>query len=142
MSHCINQVGQINFYFSTHFLVTKNVLKTSLKEQDCPLRSLNHLNHHAMENMLKGKLSIIFQLHLPKDYWKCIWIFSRLYYCTHRQTEALHFLSSPRWNGGFTNETAICEELTDLSECEKETACKEMASGMWYTIASVSWIHG
>ena len=46
-------------------------------------------------------------------------------------------MSSPRWNGGFINETAICEALTNLSQCEAETECKEMAKGILYTTASV-----
>ena len=47
-------------------------------------------------------------------------------------------MSSPRWNSnGVINETAICEALTNLSQCEAETECKEMAKGILYTTASV-----
>merc|ERR1712045_500980 len=57
--------------------------------------------------------------------------------CAHRQTERLHFLSSPRWNpGGNINETGICEALTDLTICGIETECKKMIKGILYTTAS------
>ena len=63
----------------------------------------------------------------------------RLYRCAHSTTEIAHFMSSPRWSpNGVINETAICEALTRMSQCEEETACKEMAKGIWYTTASVS----
>lgn len=65
-------------------------------------------------------------------------VFYRLYRCVASQTERLHFTSSPRWNpGGFINETAICDALTDLTICGIETECKKMANGMFYTTASV-----
>ena len=57
--------------------------------------------------------------------------------CAHRQTERLHFLSSPRWNpGGNINETGICEALTELPKCG-ETECNKMVKGILYTTASV-----
>ena len=66
----------------------------------------------------------------------------RLYSCAHSTTETAHFMSSPRWNSnGVINETAICEALTRMSQCEEQTACKEMAKGIWYTTASVSRIY-
>ena len=65
-------------------------------------------------------------------------VFYRLYRCVASQTERLHFTSSPRWNpGGFINETAICDALTDLTICGIETECKKMANGMFHTTASV-----
>ena len=120
-----------------------NALKTSLKIQDCLLPSLD-LNR-AMVRMLKGKLLISNFVHNPQRAWLKIsilfintfFVCCRLYRCAHSTTETAHFTSSPRWNGGFINETAICEALTNLSQCEAETECKEMAKGILYTTASV-----
>ena len=65
-------------------------------------------------------------------------VFYSLYrYCAHSKTEDLHFSSSLRWNGGFINETAICQALADLAKCGEETECKKMAEGILYTTASV-----
>ena len=61
------------------------------------------------------------------------WIFCRLYRCASTGTERLYIYGIDS-----VNETAVCEAFTYLSECEKETACKEMAKGIWYTTASVS----
>ena len=62
-----------------------------------------------------------------------------LYKCASDGTENAFFASVTRPGrpgGGVLNQTRLCDALTSLSQCD--TKCKEMAKGIFYTVASVS----
>ena len=62
-----------------------------------------------------------------------------LYKCVSDGTENAFFASVTRPGrpgGGVLNQTRLCDALTSLSKCD--TKCKEMAKGIFYTVASVS----
>ena len=62
-----------------------------------------------------------------------------LYKCASDETENAFFATVTRPGrpgGGVLNETRLCEALTNLASCDSK--CKELAKGIFYTVASVS----